>query len=70
VYEKSISFFKIKSRDFTASMVALIAWAVLNLVLITKIVPNINFILVLAISFAGVIIFYFRLYSSHVWCIC
>lgn len=63
VYEKSISRFKIKSRDFAASLVALLAWAVVNLTLIAKIVPNINFVTVLAISFVGVVIFYLLFYN-------
>jgi hypothetical protein len=63
VYEKAISMFKIKSRDFAASLVAIIAWTLVNLVLISKIIPIINFALVLAISSAGVIIFYFLFYN-------
>jgi hypothetical protein len=63
VYEKAISMFKIRSRDFAASLVAIIAWTLVNLALISKIIPNINFALVLAISSAGVIIFYFLFYN-------
>jgi uncharacterized membrane protein (GlpM family) len=58
VYEKAIVLFKTKSRDFAASLTALLAWATVNLVLIAKVIPNINFVFVLVISFVGIVIFY------------
>ena len=63
VYEKAISMFKIKSRDIAASLVATLAWSVVNLILIAKLIPNISFVIVLAISALGVITFYLLFYN-------
>lgn len=63
VYEKSISILKIKSRDFVASLIALFAWVVTNLIIISRVVPNINFVIAIVISLIGIIIFYLLFYS-------
>lgn len=59
VYEKSISLLKtVESRDLVASLIATFAWAMVNLIIITRVATALTFVSALIAGGLGVFVFY------------